>query len=102
MFDFTEAVAPICESVQAFRMKVLSSNGRDSYTVEFGPTPYGPYQHNWSCSCPAGQAGKRCRHIEDAKTQRCGWNSELEPQRIPDGHVCPWCRGPLKYVKVAV
>ena len=26
MFDFTEAVAPICESVQAFRVKVLSSN----------------------------------------------------------------------------
>lgn len=96
MRDLTEAVAPICETVQSFAMFVVE--GGVYHRVEFGPKRGGRYQHDWSCSC--GKAS--CDHIRSAKTQRCGWNRELEPQRIPDGDVCPWCAGPLKFVRVGV
>lgn len=102
MRDFTTEVAPICESVQDFSMKVRSSDGKTEYRVTFGPTPYGPYQHDWECSCTGFQTRKTCKHIAEAKRARCGWNKELEPRAMPVSRCCPDCGGGLKFVKVAV
>ena len=92
MPDFTEAVAPVCSTVEHFSTKV------DGYRVTYGPTPYGPYQHGWECECGA----KVCAHIFEAKDRRCGWNWELEPRSMPEGNKCPDCGGALTFVKVAV
>ena len=100
--DFTVEVAPVCESVQSFSMKVPSSDGKREYRVEFGPTPYGRYQHDWSCECVGFQTRRTCKHVEAAKKARCGWNRELEPRATPVSRCCPDCGGELRFVKVAV
>lgn len=102
MHDFTTEVAPICESVQDFSLKVPSSDGKREYRVTFGPTPYGRYQHDWSCECVGFGIRGTCSHVEQAKEQRCGWNRHLEPYPMPENRCCPDCGGPLKFVKVAV
>lgn len=100
--DMTEAVAPVCESVVNFTTRVKSSDGSAEYRVVFGPTPYGRYQNDWECECKGFQTRKTCRHVAEAKAQRCGWNKHLEPYSMPEGCVCPDCGGGLKFIKVAV
>lgn len=78
------------------------------YTVSFGPTPYGPYQYDYSCPCPAYEHGhgKHCKHIEQVKRARCAWNEQmdpgLQPEIVKDGRRCPCCKGPIvaRYVGV--
>lgn len=40
-------------------IEALSSNGRDIYQVTIGEHP--------SCTCPAGQNGRRCYHLAGAE-----------------------------------
>lgn len=102
MPDFTEAVAPVCASVRDFSYRAKSSDGKREYRVSYGPTPYGRYQHDWECECQGFQSRKTCRHIDEAKQHRCGWNKHLESYSMPEDRKCPDCRGELAFVRVAV
>lgn len=101
-WDLTEAVAPVCETVVDFHYKAKSSDGSAEYRVTFGPTPYGRYQNDWECECKGFQTRKTCRHVEEAKAHRCGWNRHLEPYSMPEDRKCPDCGGGLKFIKVGV
>ena len=106
-WDLTTSVAPVCASVKNFVAKIPSSDGKSSYRVTYGPSYLGPspssrYQHDWSCECVGFKTRKTCKHINLAKTQRCGWNGYLEPRPMPVDRRCPECHGELEFVQVAV
>lgn len=44
---------------------VPSSDGQSKYTVRFegSPETMRPEVRTWSCTCPAGEHGKTCKHI---------------------------------------
>lgn len=94
MPDFTVEVASVCESVTQFRVEI------DGFRVYYGETPYGRYRYNWECGC--GDESGACTHVHEAKKQRCGWNKEMSPNRMPEDRKCPDCGGPLDFIKVAV
>ncbi len=41
---------------------VKSSDGSTEYTIDFAGSP-NAHVNTWTCSCPAGQHGKTCKHI---------------------------------------
>ena len=96
----------VCSSNLSWRKEVKGSKG-ETYEVHFGPS-HGPYQYDWECSCPAFKygRGKHCKHIEQAKKEKCDWNKEgcytgSDLKANPDG-TCPKCGGETEVIKVAV
>ena len=94
-----------CSNVN-WTKEVRGSRGQ-TYTVSYGYTPRGPYQYDWSCTCKGFKFRGTCRHIEEAKAERCGWNGELEvgaqaDRDANDNPICPECGGPLTAVNVGV
>jgi len=86
---------------------VPSSNGKDTYHVSWGRTPFGDTQYGPHCTCKGFKFHSKCPHIEIMETQRCGWNACLEPcatsEYDTDGSpVCPDCAGPVRSYRVAV
>lgn len=96
MPDFTELVAPVCQSVTAFSVMV------EGHRVTYGETLRGRYRYDWECDCNEDTSQGHCSHVKAAMPQRCRWNKYFDPQPIPEGHRCPECGGPLAFVKVAV
>lgn len=105
MPDLTTEIAYICCTNVHWSKTVVGSKG-GQYTVTFGFQPTGPVQYDWSCTCKGYKFRHGCRHIEDSKGERCGWNNELDPGLQPDfvnGEArCPKCGGPITLVQVAV
>jgi hypothetical protein len=103
----TIAVAPICPTVKNFEMTFKSSDGVKEYRTTFGPSYLGPipssrYQHDWWCECMGFKTRKSCKHVDEAKQKRCGWNKHLEPYQMPEDRKCPDCGEELDFVPVAV
>lgn len=44
-------------------VQVKSSNGKDEYTVQFK-------NRQWSCSCPAFGFRRKCKHIDQVKSNK--------------------------------
>jgi len=94
MHDHITFTVPVCQSALDWETTI---NG---YTVRFGLTPRGPYQYDWSCTCKGFRFRGTCKHIEQAKPQRCGWNQCLEPTTEATD-TCPLCGSPTVLVNVA-
>jgi len=88
-----------CQSFENFEVETPSSRGDGVYLVIFGPTPFGPAQHDWSCECKGFLFRKRCKHVEAAKKSRCGWSQFGDGddiKRAESGRpICPKCKGPV-------
>lgn len=105
MPELSIVYARVCASNHSWEKSVKGSTG--TYKVKWGPDYSGRYAYGWSCTCPAFKFSKArtCKHIEAAKSERCGWGHEAycgsfsEPN--PDGS-CPKCGGPTEVVKVGV
>lgn len=44
-------------------VQVLSSNGKDKYTVEYN-------NNRWSCTCPSFGFRRKCKHIDQIKAKK--------------------------------
>lgn len=96
MPDLTVEYHYHCESAEHFSTKVKGSKG--DYTVTYGPTPRGPYQYNYSCSCDSFKfgKGKPCKHIEQVKKSdlHCNWMGFTDggkPVEVNGEKRCPKC-----------
>ena len=109
MPDLDIVGAWVCATNTYWEHEVKSSRGGEVYTVKFEHRPW-PHevQYDYTCTCKAFTfgKGKYCKHIDQVKHLRCGWNGELEPTAeapAKDGHhICPDCDGPVEAVKVGV
>lgn len=93
----------VCKSNREFETEVESSSSDKSYTVRFGPSRQGQYQHDWSCTCPAFQYESgvdehgHCKHIQKIREsdEYCGWNGMFDsgdPKKDENGNRhCPEC-----------
>ena len=77
MSDLTIHGTPVCESCEDWQATI---------------------NDDWSCKAYKFGQGKPCKHIEEAKPSRCGWNNELEVR--PYTRVCPDCGAPTRVVQV--
>lgn len=103
MPDLTTIDTWMCESNEDWAVTVPSSTPGKTYTVRFGMVfdPRLAYDHDYSCDCPAGQHGRKCKHIEAAKPKHCQWHGAYDDGEVTDGK-CPRCGGPVQAVRVAV
>jgi hypothetical protein len=72
MPDFTDVVYFHCQSVEEYEAEVKGSTGK-TYKVRVGYSKGGPTKFAWSCDCPGFKFRHRCKHIETAKQDYCGW-----------------------------
>ncbi len=95
MPDFTHVVYFHCQSVEDYEAKIEGSTGRE-YTVRVG---YAGPEHStkfaWSCDCQSFKFRHRCKHIEAAKKDYCGWHEQIQGGEIirDESNVarCPEC-----------
>jgi len=98
-----------CATNTFWEHEVESHRGGAKYTVRFEPRPW-PHevQYDYTCTCKAFKFGRGsyCKHIEEVKHLRCGWNYELdvcaEIEEDDGGNVCPECGGPVEAMRVGV
>lgn len=103
MPDFTYETYWLCETAQHWETVI---NG---HRVAWEYQRSGPAQYDWTCDCRGFKYRHRCRHVEEAKPQRCGWHQYLdgeEPETRTDGDArercCPWCHGGVTSERWAV
>jgi len=84
-----------CMSWEHWQTQVASSNGKESYTVTWGLVFHGPYERDWSCTCKAFQFKHTCKHIDQVKDQRCGWDQHMDGGDRTSSGECPQCHGPV-------
>lgn len=107
MPNLTIEVAWTCMSNFFFETVVVGSN-EARYLVSWGPlfAADRDSEYGWSCECKGFKYRGTCRHIDDAKTKRCGWNGTLEPTLEAskrDGEpCCPKCGLDVQAVRVGV
>ena len=102
-----------CTNVEWHR-KVQSSKGDKTYIVSYGLLDSKMQSklmctHGYSCTCPSFKFSKKntCKHIEQVREERCGWNAVLEPTarcaHDSEGQpCCPECGGPVTSFRVGV
>ena len=93
MPDFNIVAYYHCITAEHFHTQVTGSKG-DKYDVEYGPTVSGPYEYDWSCTCPSFKFRGKCKHIEGAKKKVCGWMQFTEggePVEVNGEKRCPKC-----------
>lgn len=88
MPDLTLETYRYCSSVENFEMKIKD------YIITYGRKNVGQYQYNWHCTCKGFQFRKRCKHVEQAQLQLCGWDEFVDPEKSTDGK-CPRCGSEL-------
>jgi len=105
MPDLTIEYCYTCPSNVSWSKTYKGSKG-DSYEVTYNQWN-GPDM--WHCTCPGFKYRKTCKHVESAKTDRCGWNWEAytgskgNPIYKNNGvKCCPDCGEEVEIVKVGV
>lgn len=99
MPDLTRHATQTCATNTNWVAEVEGSKG-DTYTVSYGFCERGPYQFDYTCTCPGFKYRKACKHIESVREDRCAWNGTLEVVEHVDE--CPDCGGPVMSLEVAV
>lgn len=95
MPDLTTEYYYHCLSAEGFVTFIKGSTGK-SYAVHFQRMPRNhPYQYDWECECQGFQYYGKCKHIEQAKTQRCGWYQFTDGGEPVNGK-CPKCQGDIR------
>lgn len=96
-----------CSSNEYWSRDVQS--GENTYRVEWAKQPRSAYvEYDWSCTCKGFQFRGRCKHIDQVREERCGWNAELEPTAQPDSGgpdnrpICPKCGADVIPIRVGV
>lgn len=104
-----------CETFANYSSEFTSaSDPATKYTIRYGNLSYATggknadATHGWTCNCPSfindngpvrGRIGIReCKHIQNGKFRRCGWNEFSdggEPEVINGEKRCPRCGGPI-------
>jgi len=82
-----------CLSAEHFCIQVEGSSGL--HTVTFGQVPFGPVEHDWSCTCDGFRYRKTCKHIATAKASCCGWYQFTDGGEPVNGK-CPECNGEIR------
>jgi hypothetical protein len=94
MADLTSHSFYYCKSVENFSVKI------GDYTVKHGRSG-GQYVYDFSCTCKGFKFNKKCKHIEQAKSQYCGWDQFIDGIESV-GSSCPKCCGEISFRFVAV
>jgi hypothetical protein len=97
MPDLTPETFLYCSSVEKF----VTIKGSKDYLVRHGLSVFGDYVYDWHCQCESFKYRKKCKHIEEAKKEYCGWDQFVDGGE-PEGGVCPKCSQPLLSRQVAV
>lgn len=108
MPDLDIVTAFTCSTNQYWRKEVPAS-GNGIHIVEWkSQPPNANVQYDWKCTCKGFQFRGKCKHIETAKEERCGWNETLEPTAQPDSGapdnrpICPECGADVIPIQVGV
>lgn len=86
MPDLTPESFYYCKSVENF----VSIKGSKDYLVRHGISLFGDYQYDWHCQCEGFKHRGRCKHIEEAKKEYCGWDQFVDGGDSVDS-CCPKC-----------
>jgi hypothetical protein len=95
MPDLTKEAYWQCTTAETWAMDVRLSPEKKAYTVTWDRWRH-LRQHDvvydYSCTCKAYKYGKgvHCKHIERAKTSRCGWMQFLDGEDVAESS-CPRC-----------
>jgi hypothetical protein len=106
MPDFDTQVFWHCSTSESWEKEVQGKSG--TYTVRFGRGSLNhDVQHDFSCTCWAYKKGKGkyCKHIEQVKSEHCGWNQFIdgeEPVQRDGEYFCPRCGEPAFPLRYAV
>jgi hypothetical protein len=58
--------------------------------------------NGYTCTCKGFTFRGVCKHVEQVRSQRCGWNPGADPGLRPEGDTCPDCGAPLVAMSVGV
>lgn len=83
MPDFTTHSFSYCKSVEDFKLSI------GNYLVTHGRSG-GQFQYDWNCTCQGFKFRHKCKHIEEAKKQYCGWDQFIDNGE-PIDKCCPNC-----------
>ena len=98
MPDFIIEIFHECETASSWIKEVIGTSG--VYTVTYNSFNPGRYENNYACTCPSFKFGNRnklrgddatCKHIEQVKTERCGWMEVLDGEKPTEDGKCPRC-----------
>lgn len=88
MPDLTTHSYWACETASAWQATI------GGHLVAWGLTPGGQCVYGWSCDCKGFKFRRRCRHVDAAAEQRCGWRQFVHGGE-PAGDRCPRCAAAL-------
>lgn len=76
------------------RKEVPSSRSNEVYTVEVHPDKA-------SCTCKGWTFHGKCKHVEQARTELCTWDSSVGPEKQTHQQMvfmlCPRCNGDTRH-----
>ena len=95
--DLTRITSRWCATNESFSTQIKD------YVVSYGQTVSGPYQYDWSCTCKGFKFRGQCKHVEEAKSQRCAHGHDaVAGSPVEMGETCPSCHGPTTVISVGV
>lgn len=80
--------------------KVTGSKG-DTYDVSLDGPERQPH-----CSCTGFKFKKQCKHVDKVIADICGWNpqwcDEVQTEEERENRICPKCKGPTEFIRIAI
>lgn len=100
MPDLTVETRVVC--AQNVRWERVVPGSKGDHTVTYG-RDYDhrrQYDYDYACTCESFKFRRKCRHIEQVKSERCTWGDALDISEYVE--TCPQCGGPTNVIRVAV